>query len=669
MSNIYNHNRVPFSFKLDKSEYWDFFLSCPDFSGAYGSNSNNENPEMIDRCLVSYIDTNDCGSIWFDSLTSSQYYEWEDAVNEGLTLSNIGYTGVDNGLYTYMKDRITNADFAKIFKDSEVVIEANDNRLKLNKVDGNNQIYTYRADTVVKDDAICLCLNGGFYQGFFKSGCKYQILPTNIGSGICLEFTLNRSDLEKVEGDYLLNDRYPDNKGIFFYMGTRAENKWWKKFSIDETFDTISHDYFADDYMENQYVNDACAINSYLTERTTKDYLYNADGYLNNEYLDLTCGLEMCDDTNKSHPHGSGQGFGFSIKYPELYATYQFNSKWFSRDGKVMIENEDFTTNYNGGNSGKNNNTNYPCNCGNYFKDDYINEPFIVCDCERDYVKDDYVQLDILINESDFSETKDGYNVFQPNIVEIETDNKFLIFDRTCDGLTADDWEEGTTVVIRDIKPSTKENYFLLFNGTCGGAKANSFDKNNKEYNIQSDLYRNAFALQIKDDGSIGYKYLIKDCDSEEDTYKIESEFSSIDSIPLDEWTTITVKIVPIGIHYNKNTTATSFNQQMQIMIYVNGKLVLMSKQLPTFNFKKLNDMDSKQEGVPFNISLGGGTQGLCDVVYYDFGHTPTDILPLEKNFAGSFIGYIKSFKFYDCLLTFSEIQQNTTFEQSFYKN
>ena len=79
--------------------------------------------------------------------------------------------------------------------------------------------------------------------------------------------------------------------------------------------------------------------------------------------------------------------------------------------------------------------------------------------------------------------------------------------------------------------------------------------------------------------------------------------------------------------------------------------------------------MDSKQEGVPFNISLGGGTQGLCDVVYYDFGHTPTDILPLEKNFAGSFIGYIKSFKFYDCLLTFSEIQQNTAFEQSFYKN
>lgn len=665
MSNIYNHNRVPFSFKLDKSEYWDFFLSCSDFSGSYRTNS--ETPEMTDRCLATYIDTNECDSIWFDTLSSSRDYEWDDVVNEGLTLSNIGYTGVDNGLYVYQKDRITNSDFAKIFKNSEIVIDADDNRLVLHKVDGNNQIYTYNADTVEKDGAICLRFNGGFYQGFFKSGCKYQILPTNIGDGICLEFTLNHSEFERKVGEYYLNDRYPDNKGIFFYMGTRAENKWWKKFSIDETFDTIVHSYFADDYMSNPYIHDACTINSYLTEN--KPIVYNDDGYFDYEYIDLTCGLKMCDNTTETHHTGSGQGFGFSIKYPELYATYQFNSKWFSRDGKVMIENEDFTTNFNGGNSGKNNNTNYPCNCGNYFKDDYMGEPFVVCDCDRDYVKDDYVELDILLNEEDFSETTDGHNVFQPNILEIETDNKFLIFDRTCDGLTADKWTDGTTVVIRDIKPSTKENYFLLFNGTCGGAKANTFDKNNKEYNILNDLYRNAFALQIKDDGSIGYKYLVKDCEAEEDTYKIESEFSAANAVAKDEWATITIKIVPIGIHYNKNTTATSFSQQMQIMIYVNGKLVLMSKQLPTFNFKKLNDMDSKQEGVPFNISLGGGTQGLCDVVYYDFGHTPTDILPLEKNFAGSFIGYIKSFKFYDCLLTFSEIQQNTAFEQSFYKN
>ena len=160
---------------------------------------------------------------------------------------------------------------------------------------------------------------------------------------------------------------------------------------IDETFDIIVHSYFADDYMSNPYIHDACAINSYLTEN--KPIVYNDDGYFDYEYIDLTCGLKMCDNTTETHHTGSGQGFGFSIKYPELYATYQFNSKWFSRDGKVMIENEDFTTNFNGGNSGKNNNTNYPCNCGNYFKDDYMSEPFVVCDCDRDYVKDDYISF------------------------------------------------------------------------------------------------------------------------------------------------------------------------------------------------------------------------------------------------------------------------------------
>ena len=94
----------------------------------------------------------------------------------------------------------------------------------------------------------------------------------------------------------------------------------------------------------------------------------------------------------------------------------------------------------------------------------------------------------------------------------------------------------------------------------------------------------------------------------------------------------------------------------------------MMSKELPTFNFKALDDTDDKQEGVPFNISLGGGTQGLADVIYYDYNNTPTDVLPLEKNFAGTFIGYIKSFKYYDCLLTFSQINQNSDFELSFSK-
>ena len=61
-------------------------------------------------------------------------------------------------------------------------------------------------------------LNGGFYQGFFKTECeKYQVLPTVLGDGEIwvYEFILKREDFEK-ESNKTLNDKYEDNKGIFF---------------------------------------------------------------------------------------------------------------------------------------------------------------------------------------------------------------------------------------------------------------------------------------------------------------------------------------------------------------------------------------------------------------------------------------------------------------------
>ena len=76
-------------------------------------------------------------------------------------------------------------------------------------------------------------------------------------------------------------------------------------------------------------------------------------------------------------------------------------------------------------------------------------------------------------------------------------------------------------------------------------------------------------------------------------------------------------------------------------MIY--GKLKLVSQDLPKINFRPLNDLYSKQEGVPFNISIGGGTQGLCDVIYHDYRNLPEYMLPIEKYFAG---GEIQFFDF-----------------------
>ena len=115
-------------------------------------------------------------------------------------------------------------------------------------------------------------------------------------------------------------------------------------------------------------------------------------------------------------------------------------------------------------------------------------------------------------------------------------------------------------------------------------------------------------------------------------------------------------------MYYNKCLTQNSISDKMQILIYVNGKLVLVSKELPMLNLKKLNDLYDKQEGVPFNISVGGGTQGLAEVVYLNYMKPPEYVLPLEKEFGGSFIGWLKTFRFYTCPLNYNEVVKNYNF-------
>ena len=102
----------------------------------------------------------------------------------------------------------------------------------------------------------------------------------------------------------------------------------------------------------------------------------------------------------------------------------------------------------------------------------------------------------------------------------------------------------------------------------------------------------------------------------------------------------------------------------MKLYFYVNGKLVYITKDLPNLNLRTLDEIPEKQEGVPFNISLGGGTQGLAEMINHkNYMLNPTRIYPLEKYFAGSFIGYIKDFKFSNCGMECFDIKNNAKIE------
>jgi hypothetical protein len=83
-----------------------------------------------------------------------------------------------------------------------------------------------------------------------------------------------------------------------------------------------------------------------------------------------------------------------------------------------------------------------------------------------------------------------------------------------------------------------------------------------------------------------------------------------------DEWHNIHLKMKRKPIDECDDYTIPGV---MQLFIYVNGYLKLVSKELPELMLKSLNDNPERQEGVPYSLSIGGGSQGLCERVLLDY--------------------------------------------------
>jgi hypothetical protein len=153
-------------------------------------------------------------------------------------LCDIGLTGIDNGLvpnmsgetieittglYTSVQDRFSRYKYDRRMKMHPITgFTTSENRL------WNDDSYTYNLSYVNAggDIGYVAQLDGGFYQGFYKiAGYDYQVFPERVSLGWTAEFMLKY----RWTGDTSvgLNNRYPDNKGTFFYMGARAENKFY----------------------------------------------------------------------------------------------------------------------------------------------------------------------------------------------------------------------------------------------------------------------------------------------------------------------------------------------------------------------------------------------------------------------------------------------------------
>ena len=574
MSNIHNHNRDLIDLIIYKGDYWDFRLN----EGMESDPSLNKNPNLSTNCLSVFIDTSDPDCVWMNSLYSKSDFIWDKSKCDENTQYNVGLTGVDNGFVKYDKYKITNKDFLELYTNTVLDFQYCDSRLLLSSVDGNNQIYLYPTDIVIDNNIPTILCNGGWFQGHFESvDGKYAVLPHSIGDGWVLETVIKPLSGQSSNGN-TLNDIHPENRGIFLFIGARAENKWWKLYNVDKT--SIDSNQYTEGYQE---VISANNMTEYIKDPETKSK-----------------GLSYIDYGNMK-----------------------------SNDAAQIYD-----------------------------------APFDMSD---------YIENDIKLDNEKTIKTTDGFELGQSNIIEIETDNKFLLFDRSKNGLTVKDYKDGDTVSLHYVKKPKNVNYFTMFHHGKDGFTIRDIDKfieeNNKNYDIYQDLYRNAIGFQITNGGAIGFKYIVKDCGGNE-PYKVESLFTRDGVVSIDEWHTISIKIDPIKQKNKFNGQSVcqpivGVNDTMRISIYVDGMLRLVSKDLPMLNLRCLNDLPSRQWSVPFNLSIGGGTQGLCDVVYMDYMNTPTDILPLEKEFGGSFVGLLRAFRFYTCPLTFQEIQNNSMFDRT----
>jgi hypothetical protein len=416
-------------------------------------------------------------------------------------------------------------------------------------------------------------LNGGFFQGFFKlQGYDYDTFPVRTNQGWTAEFLLKY----RWTGDTSvgINNRYPNNKGTFFYLGTRAENKFYH-------------------YPDGSPESDT-------------------------GYTRVTSGL-TCMKTCLCHETGYTNS-------NQCIHVYQMS-----------------------GGTSKN------CSCG------------CACQCE---VKAEYPELDPLYDGvSNGMSVRLSGDTGNPKVCVKE----YLI---TGSCVTTGTCETGTTFVT-----GTTVIEWCSSKGIFDGCTGTTYP--NVEHWVQIDVvFRRNDWLDCKDQYSLGGLGQL--------VTEIYTATTANNSVSLIE---------PPITHNPKDVPATTdvveindyWIQQRKyrlgkLYVYVNGKQFMIIDDFEEIVARPLNTYKEKQIGVPYNISLGGGTQGLKDnltfsggcaptlsaITYqqdpecltdYDLEHTIysglTTEIHLEEIFGGSFIGDISAFRMYTEPLDASQIRHN----------
>lgn len=255
--NINNYYFKKLLGKLSEQDYYDITLSSDkdgyDSDVIFSNNLiwiGNGNLLPINIDLNSILSNQKQDLLWDfyysgNTLISKNYYNPNNkdlSCETATTLCDIGLTATDNGLYNEMSGQTLT--FTMGINDFEMFNpHYYDRRFKMHPVtgytDSPNQRFSGNTERTLynivseENDTVGYYneLYGGFYQGFYKLfGYDYEVFPERVNKGWTSELLL-KPRLKEIyspePGETYLNNVYPENAGTFFFMGTRAENKYY----------------------------------------------------------------------------------------------------------------------------------------------------------------------------------------------------------------------------------------------------------------------------------------------------------------------------------------------------------------------------------------------------------------------------------------------------------
>jgi len=605
MGNIKNFSFNKLDLKLSNSDYWDFFLA------------DDEGPTLACTGATS----GDCFVVWYDfnnpniyssSATSAttiySLVTWNGAVNSGYTMNTIGLTGIDNGLITFerLSGDTTNQVLLSALTGTTLVIASGDTRLVMNRITGTTSEFIYPINHIIDPTAGTYAnLCGGFYQGYYKlDGNSYEVLPVRVPNAWSAEFWLKPQSICSGTTGTTLNDVYTGNTGFFFYMGTRAENKFWNQFYGSDSGCTSGC---------TQPSGCTDTVSPWCTVPKETDITLIGDYGVGIPLSPPQVEIDLI--TNGFLIYGRAQDVR-PITYTGTTGTIMYT-----------IPDTGITSTAT---------TAVCCICGGHHDGLGTRTP-----C-----------------------TYDGNGIIVVKTAEVRTNhqNPFLIYGR---GYTLTSGDTGCTC------SSCCGPMDNLGNETV--CSFSGFTSPLIELDYKVDIIDNALGFRIKDDGSIGYRLLTVTgtCITSgfSKTYisgvTIEEKYSASGMVSADTWSYIAIRF--ITDFQDECQLKTSKPRKGKLMFYINGRLKFIVEEFDEFVARRLHEYKDKQVGVPFNFSLGGGSQGLVESQTFDGLDVADRGLPIETNFAGSFIGGISQFKFNICDLAFCDIQHNYAIDASRY--